>query len=258
MKPDTRRRLLSACCIFGFFIAWEVICLAFGISEMVLPRPTQAIYTLVSQFPSIWPHAFQTIYTTLVGLGLGIIIGVLLGMLIGSSKLAYDVAYPMLVGFSSIPKVAIVPILVLWFGAGTVPAIMTAMVMCIFPIVVNVATGLASTEPELQDVMRTLKATKLEILWNIGLPRTMPYFFASLKVAATLAFVGTVIAETVASNRGIGNLMMIASSSFDVPLVFAGLFILAALGVALYIIFSAIEARVTGWAVRNDNFAANG
>lgn len=256
MSPDTHRRILSAACIFGFFVLWEVICLVFGVSEVVLPKPSQAIATLATQFPAIWPHALQTIYTTLVGFGLGIILGVLLGMLIGSSKLAYDVAYPMLVGFSSIPKVALVPILVLWFGAGTVPAILTAMVMCVFPIVVNVATGLAATEPELQDVMRTLKATKTEILWNIGLPRTMPYFFASLKVAATLAFVGTVIAETVASNRGIGNLMMIASSSFDVPLVFAGLFILAGMGIALYIIFSMIEARVTGWAVRSDSFAA--
>jgi NitT/TauT family transport system permease protein len=123
---------------------------------------------------------------------------------------------------------------------------------------VNVATGLAATEPELQDVMKTLRATKLEILWNVGLPRTMPYFFASLKVAATLAFVGTVISETVASNRGIGNLMMIASSSFDVPLVFAGLFILAALGVGLYVVFSLIEGRVTGWAVRSESFAAGG
>jgi NitT/TauT family transport system permease protein len=86
----------------------------------------------------------------------------------------------------------------------------------------------------------------------------MPYFFASLKVAATLAFVGTVISETVASNRGIGNLMMIASSSFDVPLVFAGLFILAVLGVGLYVVFSMIEGRVTGWAVRSDSFAAGG
>jgi NitT/TauT family transport system permease protein len=152
--------------------------------------------------------------------------------------------------------VAVVPIFVLWFGAGTVPAVLTAMIMCIFPIVVNVATGLAATEPELQDVMKTLRATRMEILWNVGLPRTMPYFFASIKVAATLAFVGTVISETVASNRGIGNLMMIASSSFDVPLVFAGLFILAALGVALYVIFSLIEGRVTGWAVRSDNFSA--
>jgi NitT/TauT family transport system permease protein len=258
MTADSKRRLLSVACIIGFFVAWEVICLAAGVSELVLPRPSQISYTLWEDFPGIWPHALQTLYTTLVGFCLGVFIGVLLGMLIGSSKLAYDVAYPMLVGFSSIPKVAVVPILVLWFGSGTVPAILTAMMMCVFPVVVNVATGLASTEPELQDVMRSLKATKLEILWNIGVPRTMPYFFASLKVAATLAFVGTVISETVASNRGIGNLMMIASSDFDVPLVFAGLFILAALGVILYAIFSAIEARVTGWAVRSDRFSAGG
>jgi NitT/TauT family transport system permease protein len=188
----------------------------------------------------------QTLYTTLLGFALGIVAGIL----IGSSRLAYDVAYPLLIGFSSIPKVAVVPIFVLWFGAGTVPAVLTAMIMCIFPIVVNVATGLAATEPELRDVMHTLRATKWEILWNIGLPRTMPYFFASLKVAATLAFVGTVISETVASNRGIGNLMMI--------LVFAGLFILAALGVALYAGFSLVEGRVTGWAVRSESFASGG
>ena len=94
-----------------------------------------------------------------------------------------------------------------------------------------------------------------QILWNVGLPRTMPYFFASLKVAVTLAFVGTVISETVASNRGIGNVMMIASSNFDVPLVFAGLLILAVLGVALYAVFSLLESRITGWAHRKDEWA---
>jgi NitT/TauT family transport system permease protein len=258
MSERVRRQILSTACIIGFFVLWEVLCLMFHVSDIVLPRPSQVLYTLWTRFPGIWPHALQTLYTTMLGFAFGIIIGILLGALIGSSKLAYDVAYPMLVGFSSIPKVAVVPIFVLWFGAGTVPAVLTAMIMCIFPIVVNVATGLAATEPELQDVMKTLRATKMEILWNVGLPRTMPYFFASLKVAATLAFVGTVISETVASNRGIGNLMMIASSSFDVPLVFAGLFILAALGVGLYIVFSLIEARVTGWAVRSDSFAAGG
>jgi NitT/TauT family transport system permease protein len=258
MNETTRRRILSVVCILGFFVVWEVLCLIFNVSDIVLPRPSQILITLWTRFPAIWPHAVQTLYTTLVGFAFGIVIGVMLGILIGSSRLAYDVAYPLLVGFSSIPKIAVVPIFVLWFGAGTVPAVLTAMIMCIFPIVVNVATGLAATEPELQDVMRTLRATKWEILWNIGLPRTMPYFFASLKVAATLAFVGAVISETVASNRGIGNLMMIASSSFDVPLVFAGLFILAALGVALYAGFSLIEGRVTGWAVRSETFTGGG
>ena len=255
MDSQLNRRIASAALIIGFFVMWEVICVAFGIKDIVLPRPSQVIHTLVVRFPAIWPHAVQTLYETLVAFGFGIVLGVALGVLVGSSRLAYDVTYPLLIGFSSIPKVAIVPILVLWFGAGTVPAILTAITLSFFPIVVNVATGLATTEPELEDVMKAMKATKLDILFNVGLPRTMPYFFASLKVAVTQAFVGTVIAETVASNRGIGNLMMIASSSFDVPLVFAGLLILAVLGVALYVIFSLIEGRVTGWAHRKDEFA---
>jgi NitT/TauT family transport system permease protein len=255
VNTQLRRRIASAALIIGFFVAWELLCLMFGIKDIVLPRPSEILITLWSRLPAIMPHAAQTLYTTLVGFALGIVLGVLLGALVGSSRLAYDVAYPLLIGFSSIPKVAVVPIFVLWFGAGTVPAVLTAMILCIFPIVVNVATGLATTEPELEDVMRALKASKLDILVNVGLPRAMPYFFASLKVAVTQAFVGTVIAETVASNRGIGNLMMIASSSFDVPLVFAGLLVLAVLGVGLYVIFSFIEVRVTGWALRKDEFA---
>ncbi len=234
---------------------WEALCWLFNVNDIIVPKPSQIIVTLVQRGPALWPHTLQTLYTTLVGFGFGIFIGIALGVLIGSSRLAYDVAYPLLVGFASIPKVAVVPIFVLWFGSGTVPAVLTAMIMCIFPIVVNVATGLATTEPELEDVMRALRATKLDILWNVGLPRTMPFFFASLKVAVTLAFVGTVISETVASNRGIGNVMMIASSNFDVPLVFAGLIILAFLGVALYAIFSLIESKITGWAHRKDEFA---
>ena len=218
----------------------------------MLPKPSEILTTLVARMPAIWPHAAQTLYETLVGFGLGVAIGVVIGVVVGSSKLAYDVAYPLLIGFSSIPKIAVVPIFVLWFGAGTVPAVLTAMILCIFPVVVNVATGLATTEPELEDVMRSLRATRLDILTNVGLPRAMPYFFASLKIAITQAFVGAVLAETVAGNLGIGNFMLIASSNFDVPLVFAGLVILAAMGVGLYVIFSLIEMRVTGWARRKE------
>jgi NitT/TauT family transport system permease protein len=255
MSQELRLKIWSGVLIVGFFALWEAICWLFNVSDIIVPKPSQVIVTLIQRAPALWPHTLQTLYTTLVGFGFGIVIGIALGVLIGSSRLAYAVAYPLLVGFASIPKVAVVPIFVLWFGAGTVPAVLTAMIMCIFPIVVNVATGLATTEPELEDVMRALRATKMDILWNVGLPRTMPFFFASLKVSVTLAFVGTVISETVASNRGIGNVMMIASSNFDVPLVFAGLLILAFLGVSLYAIFSLIEGRITGWAHRKDEFA---
>lgn len=250
------QKLWSGALIVLFFAGWEVFCLASGMSDLILPRPSQVMETLIARFPVLWPHIVQTLSTTMTGFALGVALGVFLGAMIGVSRVAYDTVYPLLIGFSSIPKVAVVPIFVLWFGSGTVPAVLTSLAICFFPIVVNIATGLATTEPELEDVLKALGASKMDILWNVGLPRTMPFFFASLKVAITYAFVGTVLAETVASNRGIGNVMMSASSNFDVPLVFAGLFILAALGVALYVAFSLIEGRVTGWATRKNDLVA--
>ena len=255
LSPRSRQRALSVLSVLVLFLLWELVCRAFGISDLVLPKPSQVFKVLFERLPALMPHATQTLFTTMTGFAFGVLAGILIGVVIGSSRLAYDVAYPLLVGFSSIPKVAVVPIFVVWFGAGTVPAILTSMVISIFPVVVNVATGLATTEPELEDVLRALGASKTDILWNVGLPRTMPYLFASLKIAITLAFVGTVLSETVAANRGIGNVMIIASGNFDVPLVFAGLFILAFLGVALYAIFSFIEHRITGWAQRKTEFA---
>jgi NitT/TauT family transport system permease protein len=250
-----RQRLLSLAVLVGFFLLWELACVAFHVSDLILPRPSQITAVLVEKMPLLWPHTVQTLYTTLVGFGFGVTAGIVIGVIIGSSKLAYDVAYPLLVGFSSIPKVAVVPIFVIWFGAGTVPAILTSAVICIFPVVVNVATGLATTEPELEDVLRVLGAKKVDMLWNVGLPRALPYLFASLKISITLAFVGTVLSETVAANKGIGNVMMIASGNFDVPMVFAGLFILAVLGVVLYAISSLIEARMTGWTQRKNDLS---
>ncbi|WP_300587720.1 ABC transporter permease [Marivita sp.] len=255
MTEKQRIRMWSFSLIAGFFLMWELLCIVLGVSDLVLPRPSEILVTLWTKFPILWPHILQTLYSTLIGFSLGVCIGVSLGVLVGTSKVAYSVAYPLLVGFSSIPKVAVVPIFVLWFGSGTTPAILTAMVICVFPIVVNIATGLATTEPDLEDVLKTLGASKSEILWNVGLPRTMPYFFASLKVAITLSFVGAVLSETVASNRGIGNVMMTASSNFQVSLVFAGLIILAVLGVVLYALFSWLERRVTGWATRDTEIA---
>jgi NitT/TauT family transport system permease protein len=255
MTEKQRIRLWSFSLFVGFFLMWEVLCIVLNVSDLVLPRPSEILVTLWTKFPILWPHILQTLYSTLIGFALGVSIGVALGVLVGTSKVAYSVAYPLLVGFSSIPKVAVVPIFVLWFGSGTTPAILTAMVICVFPIVVNIATGLATTEPDLEDVLKTLGASKSEILWNVGLPRTMPYFFASLKVAITLSFVGAVLSETVASNRGIGNVMMTASSNFQVSLVFAGLIILAVLGVMLYALFSLLERHVTGWATRDTEIA---
>jgi NitT/TauT family transport system permease protein len=245
----------SSAIIISVFALWELACVVFHISPIVLPRPSRIVTTLVMDFPALWPHIVQTLYTTLLGFAVGIAIGVFLGVTVGLSRAMYNATYPLLVGFSSIPKVAVVPIFVLWFGSGTIPAILTAIVTCLFPIVVNVATGLATTEPEMEDVLKALGANAWQVLWNVGLPRSLPYFFASLKVAVTMAFVGTVLSETVASNKGIGTVQVMASANFDVTLAFAGLFALALLGIALYAIFAVVEGKVCGWANRKTEFA---
>jgi len=237
----------------GLFVIWEAACRLFKVDKFVLPAPT-AIFEAMAQF--WWPllrHSFVTLWTTMAGFAIAVVFGIVLGLIVGWSRTIYRGLYPVMIGFNSIPKVAVVPILVVWFGIGEVPAILTAFLISFFPIVVNVATGLATLEPELQDVLRSLGASKGEIFLKIGIPRSLPYFFASLKVSATLAFVGAVIAETVAANRGIGYMMLVASSRFEVPLVFAGLLVVAVMGVLLFAVFAVIERRLTGWAYRGQS-----
>jgi NitT/TauT family transport system permease protein len=240
--------------IVAAFVLWEAVCIAFRIDTFVLPRPTEVLDSIVKRGEALGFHALHTFYTTILGFVLAVAGGVLLGALVGSSRLLYKGLYPLLVGFNSIPKVAVVPVLVIWFGIGVVPAVITAFMVSFFPVTVNVATGLATLEPELEDVLRALGASRRDILVKVGIPRSLPYLFASLKVAITLAFIGSVISETVASNEGIGYLILAASARFDVPLVFAALTVIAVMGVAMYAIFAAIEGRTTGWATRKMDY----
>src|SRR2546423_1834684 len=222
----------------------------------MLPRPSVVVQTLAASFAAIMWNAEYTLLTTLIGFALSVVVGMALGIAIGAWSLAYAGLYPLLVAFNSVPKVALVPILVIWFGTGAVPAVITAFSAAFLPIAVNVATGLITVEPELKDVLRALGASNLQIIRIVGIPRSLPYFFASLKIAIALAFVGAVVSETVAADRGIGYMMIAASSRFDVPLVFAGLVVVAAMGVALYLLCILIERRYIGWAVRGiDGFA---
>ncbi len=249
-----RRRRLEAALPWlvmgGLFLIWEAACRVFDIPPFLLPAPSAIAASMVKWWQPLLQDGAQTLFTTAVGFAFAIVAGLALGVAIGSSALVYRGLYPLLIGFNSIPKVAVVPVLVIWFGTGSLPAIITAFLISFFPIVVNVATGIATVEPELRDVLRALGARPIDIITKVGLPRAMPYFFASLKIAITVAFVGSIIAESVAPNAGIGRLMMVASSRFDVPLVFAGLVLTGVMGVAMYWVAEALERRVTGWATR--------
>ena len=253
------RRLAPWLVTLGLLLAWELYCQASGVSPFVLPAPSAVFDSLWRYRDGIWFNAEQTLLTTLAGFALAIAVGLGLGVAIGASPWLYAALYPLLVGFNAIPKVAIVPVLVIWLGIGTVPAVLTAFMISFFPIVVNVATGVATVEPELSDVLRSLGATRLDVLRKVAIPRAMPYFFASLKIAITLAFVGSVISETVAANRGIGYLML-RDASANVPRMFAALLLIAALAVAMYGIAALAERRFTHWATRGTEgaFATGG
>ncbi|MBB5752309.1 ABC transporter permease [Prosthecomicrobium pneumaticum] len=235
----------------GLFVIWEAVCRLFAIPPFFLPPPSLVFGAMVQFWRPLVDNSLVTLVTTLIGFLLAVGFGLLLGLAIGASRTVYAGVYPLMIGFNAIPKVAVVPILVLWFGIGAVPAVLTAFLISFFPIVVNVATGLATIEPELEDVLKALGASKLDIMRKVGIPRALPYFFGSLKIAITLAFVGSVISESVASNRGIGNLMLQAQALFQVPLVFAGLIALAVEGIVMYAAMAWLEKRTTGWAQRS-------
>lgn len=233
-------------------VIWEVSCIVFDLPEILLPRPTKVFEVFIARFDILLIFCWQTLWTSLIGFLIAIAGGLLLGLAIGASPFVYSGLYPLLIAFNAVPKVALVPILMIWVGVGALPAVVTAFVISFFPIVVNVATGLATIEPEMRDVLRSLGATHTEILTKVGIPRAMPYLFASLKVAITLAFIGSVISETVGGNRGIGFLMLSAGARNDAPTTFAGLFAIAIMGVLMYAICALVEKRMTRWAFRGE------
>jgi NitT/TauT family transport system permease protein len=235
----------------GFFVAWELVCRVFDVSSFVLPSPTAVLAAIFEYRSQLAYHGAHTLWMTLAGFLLAVVFGLLLGMALGASRVVNAGSYPLLVGFNSIPKVAVVPILVFWFGVGWLPPVLTAFLISFFPIVVNVATGISTIEPETEDVLRALGASKTDIIVKVGVPRAMPYFFGSLKVAITLAYVGSVIGEQNASNVGIGNLLTRASAAFEVPLVWAALVVLAVMGVVMYTLTVIVERSMTGWAQRS-------
>lgn len=233
-------------------VLWELVCLLFHIRDFILPTPIDIAEAMSRYFWAILYHSWWTLRMTLIGFIIAIVGGTVLGVAIGYSTLVYKGLYPLLIAFNAVPKVAIVPILVLWFGIGAVPAIITAFIIAFFPIVVNVATGIATLEPELADVLRSLGASDREVLMKVGIPRALPYLFASLKIAVALSFVGSILAETIAGTAGLGYLMVTASARFDVPLVFSGLIAVSIMAVGLYAVCALFEKRLTRWAFRGE------
>ncbi len=197
-------------------------------------------------------HGWDTLWRTVVGLLLAIVFGVLIGMIMGFSRVMREALYPILVGFNAIPKATVVPVVALLFvGQHDMNTILIAFMISFFPIAVSISIGLSTLEPEYRDILASLGASKLTIFRKIALPKTLPEFFGALKVAVTLAFIGTNLMEIVEPHgRGLGHLFDSGKINADYPLMFAVLIALALLGIALYYVVVALEKVFAGWAER--------
>jgi NitT/TauT family transport system permease protein len=250
LSPTLLGRAAPWISVVTLILAWWLGVAAFDVKSYILPTPAETLRSLVEHWRPLATNGAITLATTLLGFSVTLVFGTLLGMLVGTSRLAHQAIYPLIVAFNSVPKAALVPIFIVWFGLGTVPAVITAFLLSFFPVVANVALAFSSIEPELVDLIRSLGGSRRDLMVKIGIPRSLPYLFASLKVAITLSFVGSIIAEVIGGNGGIGNVMLVASSNFDMPLVFAALSVVGVLGTAMYAVFELLDRRWASWAVR--------
>jgi len=248
-----RKVLVPILAIVVFLVLWELL-------VWVNQWPNYKMASPSDVWPAFWKfkalfaeYGWQTLWRTVVGLLLAVVVGTLLGMLMGLSRTARDALYPLLVGFNAVPKATVVPIIALMFvGQHDFNTILLAFMISFFPIAVSVSIGLSTLEPEYRDILGALGASRLMIFRKIALPKTLPEFFGALKVAVTLAFIGTNLVEIIEPHgRGLGHLFDSAKISSDYPLMFAVLIALAAMGIMLYYVVVVLEQIFAGWAERS-------
>jgi NitT/TauT family transport system permease protein len=252
MNNAMRQVAVPAAAMLLFLVFWELLVWANGWPNFVMASPSDLPPAFARYWDLFVTGSWQTLWRTVAGLLIAVVVGTLIGMVMGFSRLAREGLYPLLVGFNAIPKATVVPILALLFvGQHDFNTVLLAFMISFFPIAVSVSIGLSTLEPEYRDILRSLGASNATIFWKIALPKTLPEFFGALKVAVTLAFIGTNLMEIVSPHgRGLGALFDSGRTNADYPLMFAVLIALAVLGIALFYVVVALEKVFAGWADR--------
>ena len=228
-------------------IVWDLSVRLFKIPPYLVPNPRSVAGQLVAEWPMLWREALPTLYATLGGFALSAVFGVSVAMWIAWSRLFESFVYPLLVFSQSVPKVAIAPLFVVWFGFGVVPKVIVAFLLGFFPVVVSTVQGFKSVDADVIDLARSMGANPLKIFLKFRLPHALPAIFSGLKVSVTLAVVGAVVGEFVGSNSGLGYVLQKANGTFDLPLMFAALFVLSMIGVLLFLAIELVERWLMPW-----------
>ncbi len=230
-------------------VLWELAIGWFQVPAFMVPAPSRIVAEIFRSPAWLWGHTYQTILATLLGFALAVVVGVAVALLIVYSRIAEDTVYAVLVALNSVPKVAIAPLFIIWVGTGFSSKVVMATLIALFPIVIDAVLGLRSIDPDLLDLSRSMGARPLGILLKIRAPNALPSLFAGMKVAISLALVGTIVGEFVASTAGLGYVILNAQSTFDTVRIFAALLILSIIGTVLFFSIDLVERWLLPWHV---------
>jgi len=247
LERRVRPVLLPAGVLLGTLVVWELAYRVFNIPKFVVPAPLGILAETWEWRWRLVGHTWVTLYETLAGFALSIAVGTPLAVVLVYSPLLRSAIYPLLVVTQAVPKVAVAPVLLLLLGAGEVSKVVVAFLVAFFPVVVDTATGLAATPPELLDLSRSYRASALKTFLKVRFPMALPFFFSGLKVAVTLSVIGAVVGEFVGSDRGLGYVILSATSYWKSNLAFGAMLILAGMAIGLFALVELVERLVCPW-----------
>ena len=233
--------------LVGLVGLWELVCRAARIPVWLLPAPSTVVQETWKWIDRIPAHLWATLCETLGGFALSVLIGVPLAVAIVYSPFLRHVIYPLLLVLNSVPKIALAPLFLIWIGYGAATNVLVATTVAFFPMVVNTASGLESVEPDLLQLTRSLRAGALQVFWKVRLPWALPYIFSGMKLAMSFAVIGAIVGEFVGSDKGLGYLILVASSNLNTAMVFGIMVVLSMLGVAVFSAVCVAERLVCPW-----------
>lgn len=233
-------------------IVWEVVIRLFNVPTFVLPAPTAIVESLIANWRALAFATQATALEVLFGFVLSAIVGVLVALVIVRFERFGRALYPLIVLFQNVPKVALAPIFILWFGYDLSPKILLIVVIAFFPVAIDMLAGLQSVEPSFVSLMRSVGASKSKIMLRVRIPHSLPHLMAGLKVAITFSVIGAIVGEFAGANQGLGYMIQFASTQLDTPLIFAALLVVSVLGLAFYYVVEYAERVLVPWAPKFD------
>jgi NitT/TauT family transport system permease protein len=254
-RPDRRivaalgRKLTPLAGIVVFLAVWQAGVKLLKVPAYLLPAPIDIIAMFFGELPKLVSHGWVTAYEMLLGYGLAVLVAVPLAIAITASQRFDRFVMPQMLFFQVVPKVAIAPLFLVWFGVGAMPKILIAFLISFFPIVIDAAVGLRSMSSEMNDLARSMGAGKLQVFTRFRLPTSLPYLFSGLKVAATLAIAGAVVGEFVGADKGLGYLLLVTGTNLETTMVFATLVMLTLIGLVFFYAVELLEALLIPWHV---------